>query len=229
MNIGPWDFTGFDVVVLLVIIISLLMALSRGLFREFISIAALVIGGIAALITFGQFRFAAQDFIQPAWLADGALGLGAFFLTYLLVVFLLRGVAKTLRGKTPGLFDRLLGASFGAFRGLIIMSLFVMIPTASYREGQSAQDFKKHVLENQQNLPDDILDKAPKDIQDWLNKPPPELPFWLEGSLFYPTLDKIGSFIRNLPFAKLKTQADKLREGDLSDILEAINSRSDGS
>jgi len=41
MSIGPWDFTGFDIVVLLVIVVSLLMAASRGLFRELISIAAL--------------------------------------------------------------------------------------------------------------------------------------------------------------------------------------------
>ena len=43
MSIGPWTFTGFDIVVLLVILVSLMMAAGRGFFRELISIAALII------------------------------------------------------------------------------------------------------------------------------------------------------------------------------------------
>ena len=43
MSIGPWDFSGFDIVVLLILLISLLYAANRGLMRELTSIFALFI------------------------------------------------------------------------------------------------------------------------------------------------------------------------------------------
>jgi len=223
MSIGPWIFNGFDIVVLLVVLISLLMAASRGLFRELISITALVVAAGVTLFVFGRFRFAAHDFIKPSWLADGALGLGTFALCYMLVVFLLSGVIKRLKGKDIGFVDRLLGAGFGAGRGLIVAALFTMIATASYREGQAAQDFKERVLENQQELPPEILKDAPKDIRDWLEKPPPELPGFIQGSTLYPLLDKIGDALRTLPFANVKEAAGSISAGDVVKAMEGFS------
>ena len=223
MSIGPWVFNGFDIVVLLVVIISMLMALGRGFFREFISISALVIAGGFALFAFGRFRPAAHDFIKiPGWLADGALALGSFAFAYMLVSFVLSGIVKSVKGKNVGFIDRLLGAGFGGARGLLIAALFTMIATASYREGQAAQEFKSRVLENQQSLPEDVLENAPRDVRDWLEKPPPELPGFIQGSTLYPLLDKIGDALRALPFTKVRTAADNLKSGDLSRILESV-------
>lgn len=220
MSVGPWDFNGFDIVVLLVVFISLLMAASRGLFRELISIAALVIAGGVTLFVFGRFRFAAQDVIKPSWLADGALGLGTFTFAYMLVVFLLSGVIKSLKGKEIGFLDRIFGAGFGAARGLLVAALFTMVATASYREGQAAQEFKARIMESQPNLPNDVFKDAPQDVRDWMEKPPPELPAFIKGSTLYPILDRIGDGLRALPFAKVQSAADKLRQGDVLDILE---------
>ncbi len=223
MTIGPWIFNGFDIVVLLVVLISLLMAASRGLFRELVSIAALIISAGITLFVFGRFRFAAQDFIKPSWLADGALGIGTFALTYMLMVFLLSGVVKSLKGKDIGLVDRLLGAGFGAGRGLVIAALFTMIATASYREGQAAQSFKDRIMQNEQELPPEILKDAPKDIRDWLDKPPPQLPSFIQGSTLYPILDKIGAALRRLPFADVKDKANSIKAGDAIKALEGFS------
>ena len=127
MTIGPWDFGGFDIVVLLILFISGLMALARGFIREIVSIIALIAGIVAALFLFGRFQGAANALIKPPWLADGALGLGAFFIAYLLVTFVLRGLTKQLQGREVGFFDRILGFAFGAARGVLIASLFVVI------------------------------------------------------------------------------------------------------
>lgn len=134
MSIGPWDFGGFDIVVLLLLVISGLMSLARGFLRETVSIAALVAGLFAALFLFGRFQNTAQDMIQPLWLANGALGLGSFALAYMLVTFILRGGVKRLRGREPGFLDRLLGLGFGIFRGLLISSLFVILWTTASRD-----------------------------------------------------------------------------------------------
>lgn len=200
MSIGPWDFTGFDIVVLLVLLISLLMAASRGLMRELTSIMALLIATVTALFIYGRFRFAAQDFISPSWLADGALGLGAFFLVYLLLVFALSGIVKQLKGKNVGFIDRLLGAGFGVVRGLIVASLGTLVisqlmgSTSDTPEGE---------------------DGRTADIQ----KLPPD---FVKDSTFYPVLGRIGNTIMSLPFAKIKDSATKLKDGDLDGAVEEI-------
>lgn len=224
MSIGQWTFTGFDIVVLLVILISLMMAANRGLFRELISISALIIASLIALFLYGRFRFQARETISPNWLADGALGLGSFAVIYILLVFMFSGVVKNLRGKDIGIIDRLLGAGFGVARGLLISALAVMIFTASYREAKAAQEFRNEMQAGGTAITDEMLSKAPKSIQDAFADQEPELPKVFQGSVFYPTLEKIGDAVRALPFTSMETLADRLRSGeDLSKIVEEIN------
>ncbi len=222
MSIGPWDFNGFDIVVFVILLVSLLMAAQRGLFRELISIAALIVAGSLALFVFGRYRFAAQDMISPSWLADGALGLGTFALAYTIIVILLSGVGKKLKGKDVGLLDRLLGASFGVGRGLIVAALGVMLLTAQYRASQDAQEFKEFMAQNQDRFPSEVMDKMPKSMKEQLEAPPADLPGMLQASTFYPILERIGDGIRALPFAKMKTYAERLKDGDFDSIVEDI-------
>jgi len=198
MSIGSWVFTGFDIVVLLVLLISLLMAASRGLMRELTSILALAIATIGALFIYGRFRFAAQDFISPSWLADGALGLGAFALLYMLVVFALSGVVKQLKGKEIGFIDRLLGAGFGVLRGLVVASLATLV-----------------IVQLMGSTPD--APPAGETVQ--IQKTPPD---FVKNATFYPILGKIGNTLMSLPFAKIKESAEKLKDGDLEGAVEEI-------
>lgn len=222
MAIGPWDFNGFDIVVLLVVIISFFMAFGRGFARELISITALVIALVLSLFIWGRFRFDVQDFIQPSWLADGALGLGTFMLVYLFVVFILSAATKSLRGKEVGFLDRLLGGGFGAGRGLVVAALATMLLTAQYRSGQDVQEFRKYYELNQNELPDDFLERMPDSMRDQMNADAPELPAMLQNSTFYPVLDRIGDFIRGLPFTKMKFCADQLKNGEYEGCLKDL-------
>lgn len=223
MSIGPWDFSGFDIVVLLVLLISLLYAANRGLMRELTSILALFIAASIALFIYGRYRFAAQDFISPSWLADGALGLGAFSLAYMLMVFLLSGVVKKLKGKEIGFIDRLLGAGFGVARGLIVAALGVMLLTSQYRASQDAQEFKDYIAQNQNDIPPEVLEKMPRSMREQLDAPEAELPGLLQNSTFYPLLAKIGDGIRALPFTRMKSYAERLKEGDLEGAANEIS------
>ncbi len=222
MSIGPWDFNGFDIVVLLVVVISLLMAFGRGLARELISIAALLIALVVSLFIWGQFRFAMQDFIQPSWLADGALGLGSFSLVYMLVIFILSGVTKSIRGNEAGLLDRLLGGAFGAGRGLVVAALATMLLTAQYRSGQDVQEFRDYYEANQDSLPDDFLERMPDSMRDQMESDTPPLPAMLQNSTFYPLLDRIGTVIRSLPFTKMKGCAEQLKSGEYEGCIKDL-------
>ena len=175
---------------------------------------------MVSLFVWGRFRFAAQDLIQPSWLADAALGAGAFILTYMLIVFLLSGVTKSLRGKEVGFLDRAMGAGFGAARGLIVASLFVMLMTANYREAKEMQEFTRSLTPEQRQ----VMDNAPKQWRDMMsNDSEVKLPAMFEGSTLYPLLDRIGDGLRSLPFGRFKTAAEKLRDGgNLEDIAKDI-------
>ncbi|MEP4051814.1 MAG: CvpA family protein [Litorimonas sp.] len=220
VSIGPWDFNGFDIVVLIILLISMLYAASRGFLREIISIAALLVAAIATLFVWGQFRFAAQDFISPAWLADGALLVGVFFIVYLIMVLIMSKVGKSIAGKEPGLLDRLLGAGFGIARGLIIAALGVLVLTAGNRAAAEAQDYKKNLIE--QGIYDEVLNKMPKSMRDQMEGDPKPLPDMLTNSTFYPLLEKIGAGLRALPFAKVKTYAERIKDGDIDGLTEDI-------
>ncbi len=224
MSIGQWTFTGFDIVVLLVILISLMMAAGRGLFRELISIAALTIAALIALWLFGRFRFEARELISPNWLADGALGLGGFAVFYILLVFAFSGVVKNLRGKDVGFLDRLFGAAFGVARGLLVCALATMVFTASYREAKAAQDFRDEIKSGGTEITEEMLEKAPQSIRDAFSDREPELPKVFQGSVFFPLLERIGDGIRALPFSRMETLADRLRKGeDLGKIADEMN------
>ena len=140
----------------------------------------------------------------------------------MLVVFLLSGVVKSLKGKDVGFIDRLLGAGFGVMRGLLVAALGVMLLTSQYRASQDAQEFKEYMSENQGEIPPEILDRMPRSMREQMEAPPAELPKLLHNSTFYPLLAKIGDGIRALPFTKMRSYADRIKAGDIQSIVEEI-------
>ncbi len=134
ISIGPWDFGGFDIVVLIILLISGLTSFARGFMREIVSVIALVVGLVAALFLFGRFQGQANELIQPSWLANGTLALGSFFIAYFLIITLLGGMTKRLQAREVGFLNRLLGLAYGAARGLLIASFFVVIATLMSEE-----------------------------------------------------------------------------------------------
>jgi uncharacterized membrane protein required for colicin V production len=220
ISIGGLDFNGFDVVVLILLGISLLYAASRGFAREVTSILAITFAATITLFVWGQFRFAAHDFISPTWLADGALVLGVGALTYLIVLSLLSKITKSIKGKEVGFIDRILGAAFGVARGLIIAALGVMVLNSQHRASAEAQEFRDYIEDN--NIPPEIIEKMPKSMREQLDAQPEPLPTLLEDSTFYPLLDNIGSAIRALPFAKMRSYADRIKDGEFGALAEEL-------
>ena len=223
MSIGPFAFNGFDVVVLVILLISLIIALQRGFLREVLSLVALLMAGILTLFVWGQFRYQVQGFISPSWLADATLGIGTFAIVYLLAVFILSKIFGKLEAPSAKFLNRALGAVFGIFRGLILATLGVMVLTASHRASMEAQDFKRDILQNPGIYPSDIMDRMPESMRDQMEAPPKPLPDYLETSTFYPLLNRIGNAIRNLPFAEWKSYADRIKDGDIDAISREIS------
>lgn len=113
--------TGFDLVVLAVIVLSGLFAFLRGLTREAMTIAAWI-GAIAvAYYGFGPARDLARQTIETDWLADVA----ALVIVFLVPLILFKVIGMVLADRMPegrlGSVDRWLGALFGVARGALIV------------------------------------------------------------------------------------------------------------
>jgi len=220
VTIGPWELNGFDVGVLIVLLVSMLYAASRGLVREVTSIASLLFAAFITLFVWGQYRFAAQELIKPAEFADGVLAVGTFLVSYLILALIMAKIGKTITGRKVGFLDRILGASFGVARGLIIAALAVMLWTSKSRASAEAQAYRNSLIE--QGTYESTLKNMPKSMQSQLESEPTPLPTVLANSTFYPILDKIGAGLRALPFAKVKTYAERLKDGDIDGLTEEL-------
>lgn len=109
-----------DVILLLIIGISVLTSFRKGLSREIIGLASVVIGLLLGIWFYGT----ASIYLQPYFSSPTAAKLAGFFVVFTLVFLL--GVAvrmivgKFLRVTRLSVVDHLLGAGFGAARGLLI-------------------------------------------------------------------------------------------------------------
>jgi membrane protein required for colicin V production len=119
--------TLFDIVVLVVIALSTLLAFLRGVIRELIALIAWIVG-IVAGVAFAP--------VVADWLPGGLEYPGLRYLigfALVLIGVLLAGallawpLAKAVRAVGLGFVDRFLGSIFGLVRGLLVVVAFVLV------------------------------------------------------------------------------------------------------
>lgn len=157
--------TWFDYVVIGVVVLSVLLAVFRGVVRE---IAALA-GWAAALILSGLF---AQELAQ--WLPMSLSHLLRAVIAYLVIflsVLLLSGVlglllAKMFHAAGLGFTDRAVGALFGFVRGAVIVFIGVMLAGLTglpkepfWREAALSGPIETVVLAAKPALPKDLAQR----------------------------------------------------------------------
>ena len=126
MDLG---FTWFDFAALVVLGLSGVMAFARGLIREVFSIIAFIGGAIAAVFFASMGRPLVEQFTPLSGpLASVAAGLIIFLIVFIIITVITSAVAKTAHQSTEiGSFDRAAGLAFGILRGILVVSLFVLL------------------------------------------------------------------------------------------------------
>lgn len=122
-------FTWFDLAALAVVALSGIMAFARGLIREIFSIIAFIGAAIAAVFFAEMLRPLVESVSSlRGALASVAAGLVIFLVVFIVITVVTSMVAKSAHQSTEiGSFDRAAGLAFGVLRGVLVVSLFVLL------------------------------------------------------------------------------------------------------
>ena len=133
----PWVF---DVVVIVLIILSAVMSIGRGLVREAFSVVAFAVGFIAAYFCIYFFQAPLKSMISPneESVAPGViLFVVGFLLAYMLAALVGSRLSKLIHSAPEiGALDRIAGAGFGVARGILAAILFVLLMQQVLRPGE---------------------------------------------------------------------------------------------
>ncbi len=126
MDLG---FTWFDFAGLVVLGLSGVMAFARGLIREMFSVIAFIGAAVAGYFFSGVLAPIVESTTPlSGWLAAVAGGLVVFLVVFIVITVIVSSVAKQAHQSTEiGSFDRAAGLAFGVLRGVLVVSLLVLV------------------------------------------------------------------------------------------------------
>ena len=113
--------TLLDVILLVVMLISGLLAMIRGFMREVLSIAAWIIAALVTLYAYPRVLPLASEYFSSKLVATGIAVAGVFLLTLMVVTLITVRISDLVLDSRIGALDRTLGFLFGLGRGLIIV------------------------------------------------------------------------------------------------------------
>lgn len=118
-----------DIVIVIVLIISGLLAYFRGLVREVLSLATWIGAALAAYYAFPYAQPYARDLIGVKGIADAVTGIVLFVVALLILTLLNHVISGRVKESALGTVDRGLGFLFGLARGALLVCVAYIIAT----------------------------------------------------------------------------------------------------
>jgi membrane protein required for colicin V production len=118
--------TLLDIILIVVMLISGLLAMVRGFMREVLSIVAWVLAAGATLYAYSKLLPLAKQYFNNDVVATVAVVGGVFLLTLLIVSIVTVRISDMVLDSRVGALDRTLGFLFGLARGLVIVVVAFM-------------------------------------------------------------------------------------------------------
>ncbi|MGL1922563.1 MAG: CvpA family protein [Hyphomicrobiales bacterium] len=169
-------FTILDVALFFIVIISGLLAMTRGFLREFFSIVAWGAAVVAVVVFYFPLEPEAKKLITNDTVAKIALAATLFLGTLILVSILSYVITDKLLDSKIGALDRTLGFIFGAIRGFLLvvacyllMLLFQPNENDHYDEITGARSIGL-IKDSSDILLDALPDKPGNFVSDFLGK-----------------------------------------------------------
>ena len=130
-------FTTFDIVAVVIVLLSVLIAIARGFVREALTVAVFVAAALGALWARPVFAELLADMIGSALLANIIALSAVFVVIYLALSFVIASLGLARRGDPVSGFDRALGLVFGVARGVVLLGLVVLVYENTVRDSQA--------------------------------------------------------------------------------------------
>jgi len=134
------DVTMFDIITVMILLVSAIIGMVRGAVREVITVFAFV---LALLVAIFALRFTgplARQAIDPAWAANFVAVLVVLVAGYVLIRVVGSGLTRRVQQmETLGTFDRVLGLGFGLVRGLVVLGVFQLVFNVATPPGRAPQ------------------------------------------------------------------------------------------
>jgi membrane protein required for colicin V production len=115
--------TTIDLAVIVIIALSAMIALWRGLVRETFSIFEWIASAYVALRFAPTFQPMVSGIIAPSWLAWITVFVATFLIVFVPLSMLSHRFAEIVKRSEIGAVDRVLGFVFGVGRGLVVVGL----------------------------------------------------------------------------------------------------------
>ena len=118
------DLNNLDIIILIVIGISALIALSRGLVKEVLSIVGWVLSTMAVIYLLPVIMPFAKTHIANGYIAGAVSSICILILFFILWIYLTSGIVGKIRTSKLNGMDRMLGLFFGIIRAFLLIVLF---------------------------------------------------------------------------------------------------------
>jgi membrane protein required for colicin V production len=173
--------TLLDILLLVVMLISGLLAMIRGFMREILSIGAWGVAALVTLYSFAKVLPIAQGYFSSNTVATGVTIGSIFLLTLLIVSIITVRISDMILDSRVGALDRTLGFLFGLGRGLLIVVVAYLffdwlVPDRSQPTWVSGAKSKVVLKSTGDWLKGMLPDDPESTILNRLKKPKPEDP-----------------------------------------------------
>src|SRR6202521_1433932 len=202
--------TLLDVILLVVMMVSALLAMVRGFMREILSIASWAAAAGVTIYAYPRLLPMAKQYFTNDYVAMAAVVGGAFVGTLLIVSILTIKISDVILDSRVGALDRTLGFLFGLGRGLIIVVVAFLffawlVPDRSQPEWVKSAKSKVVLQSTGQWLMSMLPDDPESTILKRLKKPPksdePDAPDTVPGQkseLLPPTMQAQANQVQAL-------------------------------
>lgn len=130
-----------DYIIIGLIVLSALIGLWRGFFRELFSLITLVVALFFSLSYANNFTSFLERFTQNEKMQYITVVVGLFLIIWIIGAFIGMLLAKALRSVGLGLIDRLFGTIFGAGRGVVfVVILLLFVKSAALHDASWSKD-----------------------------------------------------------------------------------------
>jgi membrane protein required for colicin V production len=158
-----------DIFLIVVMLISGMLAMVRGLIREVLSIAGWGAAAGAALVAYAKLLPSAKLYFNNDYVAIAVTTIGAFLGTLIIVSIITVKISDKILDSRIGALDRTLGFLFGLARGLIIVVVAFAFYDWFQPKSQPIWITSARSITVLKSLRDDIISMSP-DIEAWYSK-----------------------------------------------------------